>query len=291
MNVVCPSCHALHWLGERVGGTAAAPTFQSCCKKGDVVLPAIKRAPPYLQYLLESLDTVARQFRTNIREYNGALTFTSVKYTADNRPAAQNGGITCFQIHGELFHMQGPLQPAPNTTPCFAQLYFYDPIYASQIRHSAHPRLNLEILQRITAELNTVNPFITLYKTAKERLDSLPAGESNARVLLNPQLQLIMESGADKRRNNLPTSDEIAVIIPDEYDQGGFRDIVLAKRNSDPNTAFSIINPNHAAYMPLHYVLLFPNGDLGWHWSLQLRNEMQVRKNLRLSQRPFYRYV
>jgi hypothetical protein len=111
-----------------------------------------------------------------------------------------------------------------------------------------------------------------------------------ARILLSPQLQLIMESGADKRRHNLPTSNEIAVIIPDEYGQAGFRDIVLANRDMDGDESFNIINPNNAAYMPLHYVLLFPNGDVGWHWGLSLRNDLQARKNLRLSQRPFYRY-
>ena len=98
-----------------------------------------------------------------------------------------------------------------------------------------------------------------------------------------------METGADRRRENLPTSNEIAVIIPDEYGEAGFCDIVLAKRTGNQNDNFSIINPNHASYMPLHYVLLFPQGDLGWHWGLELADARQVRKKLRLDQRVFYR--
>ena len=33
------------------------------------------------------------------------------------------------------------------------------------------------------------------------------------------------------------------------------------------------INEGHAAYAPLHYVLLFPRGELGWHRSIPLRGQ------------------
>ncbi|KAH0614326.1 uncharacterized protein H6S33_006212 [Morchella sextelata] len=229
-------------------------------------------------------------FRSRIREYNSALTFTSVKYTSDERIDRQAGGVTCFQIHGELYHLQGPLTAAANDTPAFAQLYFYDPLYAAQMMQQGHPTLDIAVLERLTQEIHTVNPFIPLYKTAKERLEAASSQDGDVRVLLNPQLRLIVESGADKRRHNLPTSNEVAAIIPDEYGEAGFRDIVLAHRNPDANRQFSIIDPNHAAYMPLHYVLLFPNGERGWHWGLRLRDELNRRKNLRLQQREFYRY-
>ena len=78
-----------------------------------------------------------------------------------------------------------------------------------------------------------INPFIVIYKTAKERLDAESDTDQALRVLLNPQLRLIIEHGADKRRENLPTSNEIAIIIPDEYPVAGYQDIVLAERNSN----------------------------------------------------------
>lgn len=37
--------------------------------------------------------------------------------------------------------------------------------------------------------------------------------------------------------------------------------------------------------MPLHYTLLFPNGDLGWNWGMRLQNS-----NDRLTQRYYYRF-
>ena len=86
-------------------------------------------------------------------------------------------------------------------------------------------------------------------------------------------MRLILQAGRDRRRENLLTSDEVAVIIPDEHGDAGFRDIVLAERPGPGEpTQYHRISSNHAAYMPLHYVLLFPYGDRGWNWGLQLRD-------------------
>ena len=41
--------------------------------------------------------------------------------------------------------------------------------------------------------------------------------------------------------------------------------------------------------MPWHYVLLFPHGEQGWHWALQLQNEDGRRQWTRISQR-YYRF-
>ena len=79
-------------------------------------------------------------------------------------------------------------------------------------------------------------------------------------------MRLILEAGANRRRENLPTSNEVAVIIPDEHSNASFRDIMLMERGT-PNKPprYFRINLAHAAYMPLHYILLFPRGDTGWH--------------------------
>jgi len=139
-----------------------------------------------------------------------------------------------------------------------------------------------EILLELHYILDSINPFVHLYKTAKERMDTAPQDES-LQVLLSPQMRLVMETSADRRRENLPTANELAAIIPDEYGQGSFRDIVLEIRNPIRNgPKLSRISATHAAYMPLHYVLLFPYGDLGWHWGLDLRESNKPREDLQL---------
>lgn len=285
MNYTCDSCGALHFIGEQ---TKADKLFEKCCKRGDAVLDKLQAPPAEIRALLEGDDPRARSFRQNIRAYNGALAFTSVSYTKDTR-LDLSSGLHCFQIHGELFHYQGPLVPGSQEIPSFAQLFFYDPDYATDIRATRYPQLDRTILAELGQVLTDCNPFIHIYQTARERLaDQLPG---QFRLLLNPQVRLVMETGADRRRENLPTSDELAVILPDEFAGGSRRDIVLAVRDPARNAPrLTRIDVTHAAYMPLHYVLLFPHGDLGWHYELRLREGQQARQRVRLEQRVYYRF-
>ena len=72
-------------------------------------------------------------------------------------------------------------------------------------------------------------------------------------------MRLILEAGTNYRRENLLISNKVAVIILDEYGNASFRDIMLIDRytpNKQPR--YYRINLAHTAYMPLHYVLLFP---------------------------------
>ncbi|KAN0070675.1 hypothetical protein V8E54_011544 [Elaphomyces granulatus] len=69
----------------------------------------------------------AVQFRENIQRYNGALAFTSVNYEPDSRV---NGGYRPFQIQGELYHRQGPLESRPGVAPTYAQVWFHEPALA-----------------------------------------------------------------------------------------------------------------------------------------------------------------
>ena len=139
--------------------------------------------------------------------------------------------------------------------------------------------------------MHECNPFINIYQTAKERLDNANNNHADGitRILLNPQLQLIVKIGADKRRCNLPTSNEIAMIIGDGYADSAFRDIVLASKSDDDRPHFSTINGNHALYMHLHYILFFPRGESEYHWALQLQDNNGQRKNTPLAQCAFYR--
>ena len=77
-------------------------------------------------------------------------------------------------------------------------------------------------------------------------------------------MRLILEASTNCCCENLLISNKVAVIIPDEYSNASFRDIILMERyapNKQPR--YRRINLTHAAYMPLYYVLLFPYGNTG----------------------------
>ena len=67
------------------------------------------------------------------------------------------------------------------------------------------------------------NPHYRIFQTAREVLSETSNSQST-RIVIMPRLQLIMEKGADRRRENLPVADEIALLIPGEKDKPGSRE-------------------------------------------------------------------
>jgi hypothetical protein len=49
-----------------------------------------------------------------------------------------------------------------------------------------------------------------------------------SRIIINPQMYLVLKQGSDRRHKNLLTGDEVAAIIQDGNSDPGSRDIVLA---------------------------------------------------------------
>jgi hypothetical protein len=68
---------------------------------------------------------------------------------------------------------------------------------------------------------------------------------------------------------NLPTASKVAAIILDigpDWHQCTFRDMILQLCSANPGTlGLECVDPSHAAYLPLHYMLLFLYSDQGWH--------------------------
>ena len=121
-------------------------------------------------------------FCKDICKYNSALTFTLVSFQKDTQVNLQ-GGIQCFQIHRELFHLQGLLRTEDGRTPAFAQLFFYDPKYATDLRIDRYPSFDRTVLSELLNILTDHNPFIEIYKTACEQLTEPTADD--LRLVLN----------------------------------------------------------------------------------------------------------
>lgn len=252
-------------------------------------IPLFKRLPPFLHTLLTANDPRSRDFQAQLRRYNNIFAFTSVDCKT-TRKGVSTGGPMDFQIQGALYHRSGPLQEATGQGPQYAQLYFHDPQFAADFRWLLNDNLDRAIITEITELLHQSNPFILIYRTARERW-AQTAGQAS--LLLNPQLSLILEEGADRRRANLPVADEVAAVVPYESATTGYRDIVLAARGPQGQEQyFRRIHAHHAAYLPLAYPLMLPYGDTGFHWGLpmgDLRN--QDRKKLDIGWRQYCRFV
>jgi hypothetical protein len=157
------------------------------------------------------------------------------------------------------------------------------------VRCQNDPELDPTTLGELTQILQEVNPYIDIYKTAREQLVT---GESHTdHVSLTANMELVMPQGAGSRRESLPTADEVAVIVPDV--RPGIRptqDLRLMLRADPDGYPMQRVSMCHESYLPLHYVLLFPHGDPGWHDKLLLTDTGRDRQRTRLTLRAFHAY-
>ena len=285
MDVKCQWCGALHWMNEKLSDSSTShPMFGMCCNGGKVILPVLRDPPQALKVLFEYNDPQAKEFRENIWKYNRAFAFTSLQVNEDHTVNERRRGLPVFRIQGELRHRGGPLFPAADHPPTYAQLYFYNSQAALEHRRQQNSGLNRETLRILQEILLSHHQYAHIYCHAYNILQHYDSNNDTF-------IRLRVAPGHDHRRYNLPTADEVAVILPG-VDGGDTNlsqcDIILHTRMG----GLQIINDLHPAYVPLYYVLLFPYGKNGWHSALKLRsldNGHTVAKRLTQTRYVAYR--
>ena len=103
------------------------------------------------------------------------------------------------------------------------------------------------------------------------------------------QVCLAIRPDTDHRVFNLPTVDEIAAIVPQRREGQGseHQDIVVQLKQG----GLRQISHLHPSYSPLHYVLLFPHGDAGFHLHIPSVPGPHGRVHSKnISQRCYYVY-
>jgi len=283
MNVQCPKCHALHFNTEKLSKSLVRqPQFGICCLSGQVNLPAFPDAPRELAELFDGTSPYSSEFKTHIRQYNTAFAFTSLGVNVDQSVIAGSGPYS-FRISGELHHLSGSLIALPQNASVYAQIYIHDPADQLQQRQGNNQNLNPGIMAIIQQVLDQSHAYIALYRQAYEIMRDKPPEEHH-----NVAMRLRAERNHDLRRYNLPTAnDEVAVIIPGDgsEERSDHRDIVLRFRGGGLRR-ISHLNP---AYSTLHYVLLFPHGEDGWHPKIPaILGNTGTRRAEFVTQRCFY---
>ncbi|UYV76743.1 hypothetical protein LAZ67_14001932, partial [Cordylochernes scorpioides] len=248
LDIVCPYCSALHFPGETVGS--------SCCHKGKVILPTLSSFPYEMMELMTSNSVEAKYFQTNIRSYNSSLAFASMGAQVD---VFSGQGPFCYRIHGQIYHLTGPLHPHGNRAPSYAQLYILDSEAANNTRIAASRPLECHpgILTLLDSVLRRVNPYTSAYRQMHQ---VELAEEHRARIENRQMCQMAMY---------LLT--EILLFFP--HDCGLVR--------------ISPLNPNCD---PMTYPLLFPAGDPGWAIGILHEENMRTSTRNHVTMLQFYSY-
>ncbi|VDB85049.1 unnamed protein product [Peniophora sp. CBMAI 1063] len=101
--------------------------------------------------------------------------------------------------------------------------------------------------------------------------------------------RLHSSSQPDPRRYSLPTSDDVAAVIPGGQSAPAHHKIVVRMRDG----GLWDIDDGNPAYQVLQYVLLFPFGSHGWEYEMRQREPENSRRTglpPRISQTQYYAY-
>ncbi|KAF6169397.1 hypothetical protein GIB67_002884, partial [Kingdonia uniflora] len=104
----------------------------------------------------------------------------------------------------------GALVPNEEQKASYTQLYIYNPGTSLNTRHKRNPHLNRDMQNVIQYTLARCNPFSKFYRYAYEVLEDATGNNKN----FNVPACLHYSVSIDHRRYNLPSTNEIAFILP-----------------------------------------------------------------------------
>ncbi|XP_031634678.1 uncharacterized protein LOC116347980 [Contarinia nasturtii] len=268
MDSLCLHCHALKFHKESPG---------MCCSNGKVVLPPLNDPPEPLRTFVSGTDPLSRHFQQNIRKYNSCFQMTSF---GASEIVGANGYMPTFKVQGQVYHTIGSLLPVPEEESKFLQIYFMGD-YEKEIdqRCAVIKGMKREIVAHLQALFHEHNHLIQSFKVAMEQMPL-----NNCKVIIRADKA---PTGEHERRFNVPTIDEVAVVIVGtEFEK---RDIVIQKRDS----SLQRVAETHRWYDALQYPLLFWQGEDGYHFQIK-RIDPNTGKpdqnNKKVSCMDFYAY-
>ena len=266
MDIECSFCKALRWPKEPSG---------FCCENGKVEVSLLPRPPHPLDDLLLGEYPNSSHFLCNIRSYNSAFQMTSMGC----KQIVNRQWNPCFKIQGQVYHRIGSMEPLPDDDSKFAQIYFVgDEQQQTTLRQNAIPGVREDIVAQLQRMLHACNSYVRSLKFAHELLSR---NSQSYKVLIDANKR---PTGEHERRYNAPQSNEVAVLMVDEAH--GKRDIVLRHRDNK----LEKITETHRSYDPLHYPLIFSNGEDGYSIDYRTSKGKKVTAmtfyNFRLMVRP-----
>jgi len=115
-------------------------------------------------------------------------------------------------------------------------------------------------LDQLLTMMYNINPYVKVFKIARDMMaiEGVPT---------DLKLSLIISRTKDARRYNVPMADEVtALMVGDGFKVVNMCDVVIVQQVG----SFQRISELHVGYMALHYPLLFPYDEDGWHLNISL---------------------
>ncbi len=127
-----------------------------------------------------------------------------------------------FCIQGELYHKIGSMCLAEGQRPRFTQLYIHDTENERQNRHVVMPSLDPTTLDRLLTMMYNINPYVEVFKMAKDMMVTEGAPT-------DLKLHLVTSQTKDVRRYNVPMINEVvAFMVGDGSKAVDKHDVIVA---------------------------------------------------------------
>ncbi|CAN1138452.1 ATP-dependent DNA helicase PIF1 [Linum perenne] len=284
-EMTCQYCDALFWVGERLAGLPRRdrPVYTQCCNRGMVSVPFLLETPPFLNTLLDVHgDEDSKNFRKHARSYNAAFSFTSFGAKIDSRIVNSRGPFSLI-LCGENYHLMGSLLPPPGEPPKYAQLYVFDPAGEMDQRLANFSGPNQRLIPAIMTGLQMMLDETNVLVQSFRRIRGLLATPENR----NLRLRIVAKRTPIERQYELPTGTELAGLIPDDFQPDHQdRDIIIHSRQSGLVRISSI----HPKFDALHFPLLFPHGNDGFHLGIRYHpsHVLATRKREHVTRLEYY---
>ncbi|KAL0090583.1 hypothetical protein J3Q64DRAFT_1626500, partial [Phycomyces blakesleeanus] len=114
MERTCLYCNARMWIDECLqASSSTSPRFGLCCSNRKITVPLPLVPPQALLDFVTNYDQSNQQaenFHTNIRAFNNAFAFASIKANVDKNLASGRNGVFTFCINGTMYHNIGSLR-------------------------------------------------------------------------------------------------------------------------------------------------------------------------------------
>jgi hypothetical protein len=217
------------------------------------------------------------ELRKHLRLYNVAFAFMSTRVQSVGFELGPR--VHTYKVQGGFYHLIGGMEPTEGQLPRFLQAYVHDATNEGQNRQMQNPNLSSAHLTTLRTILKRVNPYVDIFVRAADCLAANPTED----------VHICIRGGrtprnGDVRCYNIPTANEVAMIIPGEPGEVGNRDVIIQRRHGG---GLHWMNELAPSYDPLQYPLLFLAEEDGWFENLRLQNN-QDGARIRVSMAAYY---
>ncbi len=130
--------------------------------------------------------------------------------------------VHTYKVQGGFYHLIGGMELAEGQLPHFLQAYVHDAANEGPNHQMQNPNLSPTHLMTFRTILGRINPYVNVFVRVADCLTTNLLEEVHIYIIASRTL-----GNGDACRYNVPTTNEVAMIIPSELREVGNHDVIV----------------------------------------------------------------